>query len=98
MADLTLALRVLRKNPSYAAVAILTLAIGIGAATAIFSVLNAVVLRPLPYANPDRLVLIRDAAPPRFPEFSVSVGRFTEWERRTRVFDSIGAVQQVSAN
>jgi predicted permease len=98
MNDLRIAWRVLRKNPSYALVAILTLGIGIGAATAVFSVLNAVVLRPLPFANPDRLVLIRDAAPPRFPEFSVSPGRFTEWQARTRAFETMGAVQNATAN
>jgi putative ABC transport system permease protein len=98
MTDLKIALRVLRKNPSYAAVAILTLAIGIGSATAIFSVLNAVVLRPLPYADSDRLVLIRDAAPPRFPEFSLAPGRFLEWTKRSRSFDSLAAFQSDSIN
>ena len=98
MADLRIALRVLRKNPSYAIVAIATLAIGIGASTAIFSVLNAVVLRPLPYADSDQLVLIRDSAPPRFPEFSVSPGRYLEWTRRSRAFESMAAFESDSVN
>jgi putative ABC transport system permease protein len=98
MNDLRIALRVLRKNPSYATVAVLTLAIGIGSATAIFSVLNAVVLRPLPYADSDRLVLIRDSSPPRLPEFSLSPGRFLEWTKRSRTFESLAAFQNDSVN
>jgi putative ABC transport system permease protein len=83
----------LRRQPSYAAVAILTLGIGIAGAAAIFSILNAVVLRPLPYPHAERLVLVRDAKPPQFPEFSLSPGRYLEWQARTRVFDAIGATR-----
>jgi putative ABC transport system permease protein len=91
MSDFRTAIRMLLRQPSYAAVAILTLAIGIAGAAAIFSILNAVVLRPLPYPHAERLVLIRDAKPPQFPEFSLAPGRFLEWQRRTRVFDAIAA-------
>jgi len=98
MSDFWMALRVLRKQPSYAAVAILTLAIAIAGATAIFSILDAVVLRPLPYPDANRLVLIRDAAPPRFPEFSLSPGRFLEWQARTHVFDAIAATRSDTLN
>src|SRR6266851_6870804 len=56
--DLSFAIRTLRKSPVFAVTAALTLALGIGASTAIFSVTNAVVLRPLPYSSPDRLTLI----------------------------------------
>lgn len=98
MNDLRFAFRVLRKHPSFAFVAVVTLAIGIGAATAIFSVVNAVVLRPLPYVDSDRLVVLRDSAPPRLPEFSVAPGRFLEWQKRTRVFESMAAFESQTAN
>jgi putative ABC transport system permease protein len=76
----------------------MTLAIGIGSATAIFSVLNAVILRPLPYIEPDRLVIIRDSFIPKLPEFSVSPGRFLEWQTRTRAFDGLAATQTMTVN
>jgi len=98
MSDWLAAIRVLRKQPSYAAVAVFTLAIAIASATAIFSILDAVVLRPLPYPDANRLVLIRDASPPRFPEFSLSPGRFLEWQARAHVFDAIAATRSDTLN
>lgn len=93
MSDLRLAVRLLLKHRSYTAVAILTLALAVGGTTAIFSAIHAVILRPLPYAEPDRLVILRDAWLPRFPEFSVAPGRFVEWRARTRAFESIAAMR-----
>ena len=98
MNDLRTALRPLLKQRSYTTVAVMTLAIAIAGATAIFSILDAVVLRPLPYPQADRLVIIRDAAPPRLPEFSLSPGRFLEWQSRTRVFDAIAATHSDTLN
>ncbi len=98
MGDLRFAWRSLRKHPGFACVALLTLAIGIGSATAIFSVLNAVVLRPLPYKDPDRLVIIRDSFVPKLPEFSVAPGRFLEWQARTRAFDGVACSENVTLN
>ena len=98
MGDVRFAWRSLRKHPGFAAVALVTLAIGIGSATAIFSVLNAVILRPLPYSEPDRLVIIRDSFIPKLPEFSVSPGRFLEWQTRTRAFDGLAATETATVN
>ena len=61
--DLALGARTLRKNPAFALTAIVTLALGIGASTAIFSVVNAVLLRPLPYGDADRLTIITPGPP-----------------------------------
>jgi hypothetical protein len=83
-------LRTLAKTPGFAAVAILTLALGIGANTAIFSVVNAVVLNPLPYPEPDRLaVLFQDKG--NFHRGSISFPNFLDWQRVNRSFSAIAA-------
>ena len=88
--DLRYALRTLRKNPSFTTVAILTLALGIGANTAIFSVVHTVLLRPLPYPDPDRLVMLGERSPARgFDQEKVSGPDFIDWRRQNHVFESM---------
>jgi putative ABC transport system permease protein len=90
--DLRYAARVLRKNPTFTLVATLTLALGIGATTAIFSVVDAVMLRPLPYRDADRLVRIWESDVPRGrPEFSVSQPNFLDFRARTQAFERMAA-------
>ncbi len=89
--NLRFALRTLRRSPGFALVAIVTLGLGIGANTAIFSVLNAVVLRPLPYAQPDRLVTIAHRYPSINLNASVSVPGFVEYEKQTQTFSAVSA-------
>ena len=91
------AIRGFRKSPGFTLVAVLTLALGIGGATAMFSVADAVVLRPLPYADQDRLVVIsmsdRDRNQP-FLEFSYPAYR--EWRDRSREFQTVSAMSSVN--
>ncbi len=89
--DLRHAVRGLARNPGYAAVAVLTLALGLGASTAIFTVVNAVLLRPLPFAEPDRLVYLRESKLPQLPEFSVSPGNFLAWQAQNGAFEAMAA-------
>jgi putative ABC transport system permease protein len=89
--DLRYALRQLIKAPSFTIVAILTLALGIGACTAIFSVVNVVLLRPLDYPEPDRVVTIHETQLPKFPEFSVSPPNYLDWEKQTKSYEYLAA-------
>ena len=91
--DLRQAARAMAKHPGYLATALLTLALGIGFSTATFSVVNAVLLRPLPYANPHELLTLRERRLPQFPEFSVSPGHYLAWREHATVFQGIGAWQ-----
>ena len=92
MNDLRFALRSLLKSPGFTAAAVVTLGLGIGATTAIFSVLNGVLLRPLPYPEPDRLVRIWASRPDRnLPFFSVSPLDYRDWRAQARSFEALGA-------
>lgn len=90
--DIRYAFRMLRRNPGFATAVVLALALGIGANTMIFSVLNGVLLRPLPYKEPDRLVLINETNVRReLPRTPASPPDFTDWQAQQQVFENIGA-------
>jgi putative ABC transport system permease protein len=90
--DLRFGLRQLWKNPGFACIATLTLALGIGGTAAIFSVVNAVVLRPLPVKEPHRLTYLFETGR-MFQRGGVSAGNFTEWTRRNDTFVGLAALQ-----
>jgi len=90
--NLRYALRGLKKNPGFAAVAVLTLALGIGANSTMFSVINAVLLRPLPYHDPQNLVLLSEHWP-QFPRLSLSYLNYKDWRDQSRSFEAVGAVR-----
>src|SRR5215471_6663972 len=88
--DLRYGLRVLKKNPGFAAVAILTVALGIGANTAIFSIINAVLLRPLPYDQPGRLMVVMDSLPTvGFPRTGLSQLEYIRLRQESRSFEGL---------
>lgn len=93
--DVRYGLRTLARNPGFTTVAILTLALGIGLTTAVFSVMNAVLLRPLPYADGERLVLVRET----FRGIgNASVGHFHDWTEHSTVFEHTAAGQGTTFN
>jgi predicted permease len=97
--DLKYALRNLGRNPGFTLLAIATLALGIGANTAIFSVVHAVVLKPLPYPQPERLVFISSQFPNLgFHRFWVSVPEFLEFRDHNKAFASVGGYRVQAAN
>jgi predicted permease len=93
--DLRYGFRQLRNKPGLTAVAVITLALGIGANSAIFSVVNAVLLRPLPYAHSDRLVFLAESSK-EVPDMSISMADFDDWRTMNSVFESIVAFQPES--
>jgi predicted permease len=95
--DLLYTLRSMRKAPGFTAVVILTLALGIGATTAMFSVVQGVMLAPLPYREPDKLVLIWQSNP-HAPHVSLSLPDLREWQRNAHSFDAISGLRWYQVN
>jgi predicted permease len=86
--DMRFGARMLRKNPGFTAVAILTLALGIGANTAIFSIVNGVLINPLPFPHPEQLVILHESKP-NFDKGSVSYPNFQDWRQNNQTFSSM---------
>ncbi len=97
--DVRYGLRILRKNPGFTAVAIATLALGIGANSAIFTVVNSVLLRPLPYEDPERLMSVFGSAPSKgLPHFGASPPDFRAMRRQNHTFAGLSAYYQANFN
>jgi hypothetical protein len=97
--DIRYALRLLRKSPGFTAVIVLTLGFGIGANTALFSVVDAVLLRPLPYAQPEQLVAVKEDLPGvNLIDAGMSQPELDDFQKRSGVFDQISAVAAIDAN
>jgi predicted permease len=97
VADLRYGVRLLRKVPGFATVAVLTLALGIGATTALFSVVNGVLLNPLPYPDPGRLIEAAAKSPP-FSESSIAYPNFLDWVSRNHTFETLAAYRPNNFN
>src|SRR5881275_735504 len=97
--DTRYALRMLAKNPAFTSIAIIALALGIGANSAIFSVVNAVLLRPLPFKHPEQLVMVwENAAHLGFPKNTPSPANFLDWQKQAQSFTGMAAMAERSFN
>src|SRR5205809_5995407 len=97
MNDLKLAFRQLRKSPGFTFVAVLTLALGIGANTAIFSIVNAVLLQPLPYPDAERIMVLNESSGPG-QDYSVALPDYFDWQKDNTVFEHLAATHKESRN
>jgi predicted permease len=97
--DLRYAARMQRKNPAFTVIAVIALALGIGANTAIFSVVNTVLLRPLPYKDPERLVMLwEDATKHGYPRDTPAAANYIDWRDQNQVFEGMAAITDDSFN
>ena len=97
--DVRYGFRLLIKNPAYAAIAVVTLAVGIGANTALFSLVDGILFRPLPFAEPDRLVTVWTSNEIRgISRWGVSLHDYTDWRLRNEVFENLGAYNLNTTN
>jgi putative ABC transport system permease protein len=97
--DIRYGWRMLARNPAFTAIAVLTLAIGIGASTAIFSLVDTVLLRPLPYREPEKLVLVSETLPGMSTdEIGVSAGEYQDYRDRSRSFSQVAAYESAGFN
>jgi putative ABC transport system permease protein len=95
--DLHYGIRLMRRSPGFSSAVVLTVALGIGAMTAMFSDVHGILLRPLPYGEPDRLVNLWSASPSRgLPKVEVGMANVYDWRARTRLFDDIAALRAVA--
>src|SRR5437868_1195107 len=97
MSDLRYSIRQLAKHPSFTIIAVLTLALGIGANTAIFSVVNAVLLRPIPYPHAERIMVLNESSGPG-QDFSVALPDYFDWGNDAKSFDHLAATHKESRN
>ena len=100
--DIRYAFRTLLKRPGFTVIVVLTLALGIGANTTIFSAIDAVLLNPLPYKDPDRLVVIwetnKHLGPEMWDRNEVAMGNFLDWRSRNQNFDQLAALFDTAMN
>src|SRR5215831_20665001 len=89
--DIRYAARGLRRNPGFALAAITTLALAIGSTTAIFGIVNGVLFHPLPFHEPDRLVMLDEKWQPRFQHFEATPAHFEEWKKQNRTLVDVAA-------
>src|SRR5436190_18875483 len=90
MHDLRLAVRNLWRRPAFSAIAIITLALGLGANAAVFTISNAILLSPLPYTRPSDVVILTEQSPD-FPALSVTIYNYEDWRERARSFSAMAA-------